>query len=93
MTTTAIDTNAPTYWNDLREAHQLIERLRISIKDLKTAPMYVAGAWDDEIGGYEPIENIAPFENVQKLQAEVRANMLASRIAESHRMDLTQIPY
>jgi len=72
------------YWQASREAFALLRRLRCAIRNALDAPAYVAGAWDDDYGDCEPVENLGPWEHAEDLLKAVRAHPYACRVVAAH---------
>lgn len=80
-----IDGGSAQYWLDRKEGFRLIREAEKAIEGLKHQPMYLAGKWDDEYGGYEPIENIAPFDRAEEAIAAIEADETAVSILVAQR--------
>jgi hypothetical protein len=80
----SIDGGSKQYWTELRKAWTLVHHLERCLEDVKSAPMYIRGKWDDEYGDYEPVENLGPWDDLAEAQKDVKANWMAMRIIEAH---------
>ncbi|MGB3831177.1 MAG: hypothetical protein WA975_04850 [Mesorhizobium sp.] len=74
---TRIDGGSAQYWKDRTEGFRLIREAEEAVERLKGEPLYIAGDWDDDYGGYEPVENLEPLEIVEDAIAAIEANETA----------------
>ncbi|WP_094462447.1 hypothetical protein [Pannonibacter phragmitetus] len=81
----SIDGGSAQYWQDRRVGFRLIREAEEAVESLKHEPMYIAGNWDDDYGDYEPVENLAPFDRVDEVIAEIEANETAVSILIAQR--------
>ncbi|QYA17383.1 hypothetical protein [Rhizobium sp. AB2/73] len=47
--------------------------------------MYIRGRWDEEYGDYEPVENLAPFDEMEDAIRAIEANETAVSILVAQR--------
>lgn len=75
-----IDGGSASYWADRKEGFRLIRAAEQAAIRLERAPTYIAGEWDDDYGGYTPVENIQPFEDMADAIQALEANQTAISI-------------
>lgn len=72
-----IDGGSPEYWRQRTEGFRLIHEAERALVRVEHAPMYIAGNWDDDYGDYEPVENLAPFDDMDAAIRAIEANETA----------------
>jgi hypothetical protein len=80
-----IDGGSAQYWRERKEGFRLIREAEEAIEDLKHERMYIRGAWNDDYGDFEPVENLAPFDRVDEAIAAIEANETAVSILIAQR--------
>lgn len=75
-----IDGGSAQYWRQRKEGFRLIRGAERAAEQLKSAPVYNAGAWDDDYGDYEPVENLAPFDRMDHAIQAIEASETAVSI-------------
>lgn len=80
-----IDGGSAQYWRDRKKGFRLIREAEEAIEDLKHERMYIRGAWNDDYGDFEPVENLAPFDRVDEAIAAIEANETAVSILIAQR--------
>ena len=80
-----IDGGCAQYWRERKEGFRLIREAEEAIEDLKHERMYIRGAWNDDYGDFEPVENLAPFDRVDEAIAAIEANETAVSILIAQR--------
>ena len=81
----AIDGGSPEHWRQRKEGFRLIRVAERAAERLEGAPAYIAGAWDEEYGDYEPIENLGPFDAMADALQALPANETAVSILVAQR--------
>ena len=80
-----IDGGSPEYWRLRTEGFRLIHAAERAAERLETAPAYIAGRWDDDYGDYEPVENLAPLDDMEDAIRAIEANETAVSILVAQR--------
>lgn len=74
-----IDGGSAEYWRERREAFALIREAEEAGEQMKTAPLYIHGGYDED-GDVIPIENIEPFDDFEDAIQRLLANETAVSI-------------
>ncbi|EYR77633.1 MULTISPECIES: hypothetical protein [Rhizobiaceae] len=77
---TTIDGGSAQYWRQRKRGFGLIQDAEHAARQIVGAPLYIAGAWDDDYGDYEPVENLAPFERMDETIRAIEADETAISI-------------
>ena len=80
-----IDGGSAEYWRQRTHGFHLIHEAERAAEHLASAPLYIAGAWDDDYGDYEPVENLAPFERMEQAIRDIEADDTAVSILIAQR--------
>jgi len=80
-----IDGGSAEYWRMRKQGFWLIREAELAAKRLETAPTYIAGAWDEDYGDYEPVENLAPFIVMEDAVRAIEADETAVSILVAQR--------
>jgi len=80
-----IDGGSAEYWRNRKQGFRLIREAELAAERLETAPMYIAGRWDDDYGDYEPIENLGPWERMDDAIRAIAADETALSILVAQR--------
>ncbi|HCI1651736.1 TPA: hypothetical protein NOE00_002086 [Pseudomonas aeruginosa] len=80
-----IDGGSAAYWLKRKEGFWLIREAERAARHLETAPMYIAGNWDEKYGDYEAIENLEPAERMDAAIQAIEANDTAVNILVAQR--------
>lgn len=80
-----IDGGSAQYWRDRKEGFRLIREAEEAVEHLKHEPTYIAGAWNDDYGDYEPVENLEPHDRVEEAIEAIEANPTALSILIAQR--------
>jgi hypothetical protein len=68
------------YWRRRKRSFGLIQGADHAARQVVSSPLYFAGAWDDDYGDYEPIENLAPLERLDETIRAIEADETAISI-------------
>jgi hypothetical protein len=74
LTTQRIAPHHPHYWRSRPLAFEAIRQLERAIKDAKGAPLYTCSGYDEDGAPRDIVENLAPFERIERAKAAVRSN-------------------
>lgn len=77
---TTIDGGSAEYWRKRKRGFGLIQDADHAARQVVNSPLYIAGAWDDDYGDYEPIENLAPLERLDETIRAIEADETAISI-------------
>jgi hypothetical protein len=77
---TTIDGGSAEYWRQRKVGFGLIQDAEHAARQIVGAPLYIAGAWDDDYGDYEPVENLGPFERLDETIRAIEADETAISI-------------
>ena len=80
------NTSHQSYWNDLKEAVKLINIYKRLLKTAKDSQQYIAGNWSDELGAYEPVENLGPWDDVEDASKAILHHPRARTMAEAQNL-------
>ena len=69
-----IDGGSPEYWRQRKQAFRLIREAERAAEDLERAPAYIRSRWDDDYGDYEPVENLAPLDDMEDAIRAIEAD-------------------
>ena len=80
-----IDGGSAEYWRQRTHGFHLIREAERAAEHLASAPLYIAGAWDEDYGDYEPVENLAPFDRMEQSIRDIAADDTAVSILVAQR--------
>lgn len=81
----SIDGDSAEYWRRRKQAFRLIREAEWAAEELKRAPSYIAGRWDEEYGDYEPMENLGPHDDMEEAIRAVEADETAVSVLVAQR--------
>lgn len=85
---TSIDGGSAKYWRQRKEGFRLLREAELAAEELKTAPMYLHGGYDEN-GNVIPVENLGPYDDVEDAIRAVEANEAAvSILVAQHRTEI-----
>lgn len=81
--TTVLNTTRQSYWDDLKEAVRLIKIYKRLLMTAKESQQYIAGNWSVELGAFEPVENLGPWDDVEDASKAILHHPRARTMAEA----------
>ncbi len=82
---TSIDGGSAEYWRQRKQAFRLIRDAQWAADELKRAPQYIAGRWDEDYGDYEPVENLGPHDDMEEAIRAIEADETAVSVLVAQR--------
>lgn len=85
---TTYNASLKSHWTELQQAVRLIAAYRNALKTANNSPQYIGGAWCEQYGDYEPVENLGPWDDLENAKAKVLQNQRANAMARALRLRL-----